>query len=149
MGHQHFTETQYGVVAARRLALDGLMWQVPSLSLAAQAFLLTVSLNVAIEPVSRLVAAIIGVVVTAASAQLMVKHRRHELIDRLLLEKMEASLGLPKVHSSPAVLAAGLGMARANWFVRIRSFAVWLAMLILLGFVSAAAGAVAILNLIL
>lgn len=39
------TVAMYQVVTGRRQAIDTMMWQVPSLSLTAQAFLLTISLG--------------------------------------------------------------------------------------------------------
>lgn len=62
----------------RRQSIDQMMWQVPGLSLAAQSFLLTISLGHS-GGAARLVSGLLGLVASLATIQLLLKHRFHEL----------------------------------------------------------------------
>jgi hypothetical protein len=84
----------YEVIAFRRMQYEAMMWQVPALSLTAQAFLLTIALGPDSKPMSRVVTGLLSAVVALVSVQLMLKHRRHELIDSKWLEKFEVDHGL-------------------------------------------------------
>jgi hypothetical protein len=52
-----------------------IMWQAPALGLAAEAFLMNVSLNSALSRNARIIAALLGACVALMSMQLMAKHR--------------------------------------------------------------------------
>jgi hypothetical protein len=69
---------QYQVVAARRLQWDNLVWQVPILSLTAQAFLFTIALGTDTRPLARLASGVLSLVVTVLSITLMARHRQAE-----------------------------------------------------------------------
>jgi hypothetical protein len=93
-------------LAARRLGYDTMMWQTPSLGMTAQAFLFTLALASGSSPWARLIAALLSLVLSLLVTQLMAKHRRHELLDSLLLERIEQSLGVDAVadvalHTGP------------------------------------------------
>lgn len=82
-------ETVYAVVAARRLQWDNLLWQVPILGLTAQAFLFTIQLGGDSRQVSRVIAALLSLVVTYLCVTLMARHRQAELFDAHWLEAFE------------------------------------------------------------
>ena len=79
-------EIVYQAVVARRLQWDNLVWQVPLLSLTAQAFLFTIALGNGTEVIARLVAATLSLVITCLSVTLMARHRQAELADSHWLE---------------------------------------------------------------
>lgn len=80
---------QYQVVSARRLQWDNLVWQVPILSLTAQAFLFTTALGPQTAPLPRLTSAVLSLVVTVLSITLMARHRQAEETDARWLEWFE------------------------------------------------------------
>jgi hypothetical protein len=94
---------QYQVVAARRLQWDNLVWQVPILSLTAQAFLFTIALGADTQPVPRLTSAVLSLVVTVLSISLMARHRQAEEVDAAWLERFEAERFGPErtLHGLP------------------------------------------------
>ncbi|GHH64216.1 hypothetical protein GCM10017772_00230 [Promicromonospora soli] len=65
----------YATVTARRLQQDSLVWQVPVLSLTAQAFLYTIALGPESSGFARIVSAVISIVITVLSVTLMARHR--------------------------------------------------------------------------
>ena len=90
----------YGAVAARRTAWDSLLWQVPVLSLTAQAFLFTIALGGADEW-GRIIAAFLSLDIAVISIMLMGRHRQAELLDAHWLERFEAqqlNLGISGAH---------------------------------------------------
>ncbi len=115
----------YEIVAHRRMQYDGMMWQVPALSLTAQAFLLTIAVGPDSSPVARVVSGLLSAVIALISVQLMTKHRRHESVDSRWLEKFERDRGLEPVHAPPRGRAEALGLRRATWLERLSSFDVW------------------------
>ena len=86
----------YEAAEARRSASNQMMWQVPALSLAAQSFLLTVALEQGTSLTGRIVAAVVGAVAALATAQLMLKHRYHEIDQSRWLERFWAAQGWPR-----------------------------------------------------
>jgi len=92
------TEPVYAAVAARRLQWDNLLWQVPTLSLTAQAFLFTIALGSDSQRFARVVACVLSLVVTFLSVTLMARYRQGELNDAHWLEQYEMDHGLPVVH---------------------------------------------------
>ncbi|MBL0886208.1 hypothetical protein [Myceligenerans indicum] len=86
----------YATVAARRLQWDSLVWQVPVLSLTAQAFLYTIALGPESSSAARITSAVISIVITALSVTLMARHRQGEITDAQWLAEYETSL--PKVY---------------------------------------------------
>jgi hypothetical protein len=71
----------YQAVVARRLQWDALLWQVPALSLAAQAFLLTIALSPDSSRVARVVTSGLAVVAGFLSVHLLIRHRQAEVAD--------------------------------------------------------------------
>lgn len=124
-------EVTYQVVAARRAQQDGLMWQVPILSLTAQAFLLTIALGQGTSRFARVVAALLSVVAAALSILLMGKHRLNEVHDADWLEHYERGHGLPVVHSREYV--RDWNRAQARPWLRLSLYRVWVGGLAVFG----------------
>jgi general stress protein CsbA len=82
----------YATVTARRLQQDSLVWQVPVLSLTAQAFLYTIALGPDSSSFARIVSAVISIVITVLSVTLMARHRQSEVTDAEWLTEYEATL---------------------------------------------------------
>jgi hypothetical protein len=85
----------YAAVAARRANFDAMLWQVPVLSLTAQAFLFTISLGHDSSKWSRVIASLLSLVVTALSIVLMARQRQAEVTDAHLLAELEQHAKLP------------------------------------------------------
>jgi hypothetical protein len=83
-------EIVYQAVVARRLQWDNLVWQVPLLSLTAQAFLFTIALGNGTETVARCIAAGLSLIITFLSITLMARHRQAELTDAHWLEAYDS-----------------------------------------------------------
>ncbi len=81
MGGNDARDRLYEVVAARRLQWDALLWQVPALSLTAQAFLLTIVLGPNSSRFARIVSAVLSLAAALMSMQLMASDRRAEVTD--------------------------------------------------------------------
>ena len=79
----------YNVVAARRLQWDNLLWQVPALSIAAQAFLMTIALSSSYETWPRRAAALLAVGMSLMSLNLLARQRLSEVIDAHFLAAFE------------------------------------------------------------
>ncbi|UIK90271.1 hypothetical protein [Arthrobacter polaris] len=86
------TELAYQAVVARRLQWDTLLWQVPTLSLTAQAFLFTIALGSNSSQISRTIAASLSIIVTCLSVTLMARYRQSEFMDASWLHEREKSL---------------------------------------------------------
>ncbi|HEY0392203.1 MAG TPA: hypothetical protein VGC63_10860 [Solirubrobacterales bacterium] len=65
-------------VESRRQAIDAMIWQVPALSVAAQAFLYVAGLNPRASDGIQIFAGAIGFMAAIAAMQLLLKHRYHE-----------------------------------------------------------------------
>lgn len=89
---------QYDPLASRRTAIDRMLWRTPALSLTAQSFLFSVALGSEIAPAARVGAALLALVASLASMQLMSKHRYHELQDSKLLREFEDAEGFVPIH---------------------------------------------------
>ncbi len=121
----------YQVVAARRVSYDNMIWQAPFLSLAAQAFLLTIALSSDALALGRFLAASLGVLSSLASIQLMLKHRVHEVADSKWLEDFEKKY-------FPEAVVHGKERPYAEYGVptRWRSTRVWIGVLAAFGLVA-------------
>ena len=107
-----------------------LLWQVPALSLTAQAFLFTIALAKNVDPGARVVTGILSVVTSLMSIYLMLSHRIHaERQGRVAMDlalQLGAQRGPEKYHRG----AAGVWAA-----VNRGSFALWILGLGLFGMV--------------
>ncbi len=102
------------------------MWQVPVLSLTAQAFLFTITLDSQATRGAQILAAVLALVASLTSIQLMAKHRHHEVSDAKWLESFEKSRtegGFQVIHAKRKK-----PVRRGPWrfFVRQSSYVVWL-----------------------
>jgi hypothetical protein len=84
--------TIYETVSARRAQWDNLVWQVPLLSLTAQAFLFSIALSPDGHRFSRAIAAALSVVVSFLCITLMARHRQAELTDAHWLRDRELEM---------------------------------------------------------
>ncbi|WP_446220109.1 hypothetical protein [Micromonospora sp. IBHARD004] len=117
----------YAVVGARRTSFDTMMWQVPALTTAAQAFLLTIALQPGGSPAAQAVAAILGAILAVLSAQLMAKHRHLEMSDSRLAERIERQLGLEQGLGVPPHAAGRFRLGNHQpWWIRLSSYRLWL-----------------------
>lgn len=82
-------DLMYQAVAARRLQWDNLLWQVPVLSLTAQAFLFATALGADVHNWARALVALLSLIISVLSILLMGRHRQGELIDAHWLERYE------------------------------------------------------------
>jgi len=127
--------TVYQVIGTRRIAYDTLMWQIPALGLAAQAFLLTIAFGADSSRSSRLVAGVLAMMVAFVAVQTMHKHRANETTDSLILERLEEENGIevmPGVHphARPDIRGRAVGNQMVDrWLNRHRSVRLWAASL--------------------
>jgi hypothetical protein len=113
----------YQVVAARRIQWDNLIWQVPLLSLTAQAFLFSIALGSDARPVSRIVASGLSMVVSVLCILLMARHRQADVADAAWLERWEKSHsgGDPErvIHGEPWRIRRNAARPELGLFGRI------------------------------
>ncbi|MFE9324811.1 hypothetical protein ACIHDR_18225 [Nocardia sp. NPDC052278] len=79
----------YRTVADRRLQYENLLWQVPALSLTAQAFLFSISMGADNDSIARIASSLLALIVSFISIMLMASHRLAERKDALWLERFE------------------------------------------------------------
>ncbi|AII07504.1 MULTISPECIES: hypothetical protein [Rhodococcus] len=82
-------EALYRVVAARRLQYENLLWQVPALSLTAQAFLFSIALGQGVDTWARIFSAVLALNLSVISIMLMASHRQAEIRDVQWLDRFE------------------------------------------------------------
>lgn len=132
----------YNAVAQRRLQYDALMWQVPALSLTAQAFLFTIALDGGAGRLARVLAGLLAAIVSFLTVQLMAKHRWHERIDSNWLDRFEQRSGLEPVHGRRRRLAEGVGLSGPHLLIRWSSYRLWQCGITMFGVVGLACAAV-------
>lgn len=120
----------YDIVSARRIHHDAHVWQVPVLSLTAQAFLFTISLAHDSSIAARIMSASLSVSISVMSIHLMVRHRAFERTDALWIEAFEAQHGL---DAQTAIRASPVGPRTFRFLVRWTAFDVWVWGLALFG----------------
>jgi len=129
-------------LASRRAGIDAMMWQTPALGMTAQAFLLTLALAPGSSRWARLLASMLSLALSFMVTQLMAKHRRHEMLDSLLLERLEDRFGLAELievapHAGPSARHSDdlettrkrLARSTPGWhrFWRMSSYEIWMA----------------------
>lgn len=135
---EHFGSV-YTAIAARRTAFDTLMWQVPTLGLAAQAFLLTIAYGPDSSQIARCVSGGLAAVVALVAIQTMLKHRANEKTDNLILKEMEVAAGISigrgaNPHDNPEDRARAVGNELIeNRFTNSRSARLWILSLLCFG----------------
>jgi hypothetical protein len=93
--------TVYNVVAAQMQQHDLLMWQVPVLSLTAQAFLFTIILGGESSRTARILASTLAVISSILSMQLMAKHHWYRQLEWKWLGAFEEDHHLEQAHKRP------------------------------------------------
>jgi len=91
--HSLSLDSVYAAVAERRTQFDNLVWQVPALSLTAQAFLFTLALSPDGSRYSRTVACLLSMLTSFLTVQLLTKQRQAEIADAHWLARIEKSHG--------------------------------------------------------
>ncbi len=134
---------QYQVVAARRQNFDSMLWQVPALSLTAQAFLLVIALGSGSGHLARIAAGLLSAVTALMSVQLLLRQRLHEEADSRWLEDFEDSHDLEPIHRRAAERVAAAGM-QARGLAKRPSHQLWLIGLVLFGVIGLAAALAAL-----
>lgn len=130
----------YAAVATRRSQFDNLVWQVPVLSITAQAFLFTISLGPDTRPLGRVITCLLSLVVTFLTLQIFTRHRQAEITDAHWLEDYEQRHGIsPGGHglywrNLREGTSAGAGVF--SGFARLRGFVTWAVGLSLFGLAS-------------
>lgn len=112
------SEMVYNAVAARRLQWDNLLWQVPTLSLTAQAFLFTIALGTDSQRFARTVACTLSLIVTFLSITLMARYRQGEISDAHWLERFETDNNLPVAHGRQFKRQRDTEPLQAGWIGR-------------------------------
>jgi disulfide bond formation protein DsbB len=127
---------------SRRYTIDQMMWQVPALSLTAQAFLLTIAYGHDSRWVARVVAACVGVATAIAGIQLLLRHRYHEELNSHWLEQLAEAKRWPTFHvpnrAEAFAYQGGEPRARQKWSLKNRlslahSPPIWISALALFG----------------
>jgi len=127
----------YQTVAARRMAYDSLLWQMPALSLTAQAFLFSTVLTPGSSRTAQVIASTLALSVSLASLHALRRFRLGQHMDSLLLDRVESELGAEglfginphaSVESRARDLRQGFGaiMRRSpakTWYIVLSLFA--------------------------
>jgi hypothetical protein len=127
----------YQVMAARHLGLDQMVWQVPGLSLTAQAFLMTIGLGPGVGQLARLASGSLSTIISVMSVQLLMRHRRSAIADATWLARFERNRGWEVLHRPLNERCADLNL-HGTRLARVRSYRVWLAGLASFGLVELA-----------
>jgi hypothetical protein len=121
---------QYGIICSRRQSMDDKVWQVPSLAIAAQAFLLAGALGVETTNWRSLALSFLSLIVGAASCQLMAKTRQMEVEDAERLadfERQHAAEGYEVLHAK----SDGHPAVPRNFLTRAKSYKIWFGILVI------------------
>jgi hypothetical protein len=108
----------YQAVAERHLQYENLLWQVPTLSLTAQAFLFSISMSAGNDPVARIASSLLALVVSIISIMLMASHRLAGRKDALwleLFEQNELDVGTWGAHGAAFQTQQDIADLDAGW----------------------------------
>lgn len=127
----------YDKLCDRRESTNVLLWQVPTLSLTAQAFLLSVSLDGGISTLGRFLTATIGSFAAVATCQLFARHRFLEERMSVMLDELESEANMPPAHQprtfTKRLLATSKPFKESSGFRylfrKTKSHGVWLVVL--------------------
>jgi hypothetical protein len=115
-------ETYFRVLEERRRAAEGVLWQLPGISLAAQAFLLSAGLSSDAEPCSRVVVGLLGIAAVFGTALFVVYQAVRADIFRCWLKQMVC---LPLAPDELAIKSLKLSNTKIRWMKRVfRAFPV-------------------------
>lgn len=131
---------QYEALNNRRNSFNQLMWQTPTLSLTAQAFLFSIVFAKDVSWKAQLLTATLALASAVASLILLAKHRGGEVDMAKRLEQMESEGCFPHIN-------AKMIESSAPWYVRMSSYKLWIILLSLFGVASTLAIARVLYNL--
>jgi hypothetical protein len=115
-------EEQYKILSQRRIASNNLVWQAPTLGIAAQAFLLAGAFNPQMEPVTAAMLCAFSLFVGLAALQLVTKHRYHEVVDAELMAEFEGQTeGYSPLHAKGGLKTT----VKRTWLSGISSYKLW------------------------
>jgi hypothetical protein len=134
---------QYQLVAGRRQTFDTMLWQVPALSLTAQAFLLVIALGSGSGHLARIAAGLLSAVTALMSAQLLLRQRLHEEADSRWLQAFEKSHDLEQIHRRASERVTAVGK-ESRGLTKQPSHRLWVVGLILFGATGLAAALTAL-----
>ena len=86
----------YELVELRRQQFDGMIWQVPALTFAGQAFLFSVLLGPDVASWARVAAGVFSIGISYLSLMLLARHRQAEEADSTWLREYERRNGWPE-----------------------------------------------------
>jgi hypothetical protein len=115
----------YETVAARRIATDSMMWQVPALTLTAQSFLLTIALDSTATRGAQVLSSVLALSTSFASMQLMARHRFFERQDSQTLERIELNRLSVEMRPLHAKHVPPTGLCLWTRIVSLKSYYVW------------------------
>ena len=127
----------FSILEERRRSFEQVMWQAPSLSIAAQAFLLSAAFASDTPRYARIVVLLLGLAAILATLHLLAKHRYLESLHGQVESVCLSKLGWPhlrreQLHELLATEAAseiGAARWRGNWIghivVDVQAFHVW------------------------
>ncbi|MBP0452641.1 hypothetical protein J5Y04_24305 [Kitasatospora sp. RG8] len=117
---------QYQIVAARRQSFDDKMWQVPAISLAAQAVLLGIVANTSSGHLGRVIAGFLAVGAALATTNLLLRQRRNQEADKAWLCRFEQRAGWLAVHKGSNERAEDVHVC-TPFLAKARPHRVWIA----------------------
>lgn len=86
-------DPRYNAVAARAANWDTLLWQMPALTIAAQAFLMTIALGAGTSQAPRIIALTISIGTLFLAIVSMARQRQSSITDARILAGMELNAG--------------------------------------------------------
>ncbi|GAA3083636.1 hypothetical protein GCM10020000_82280 [Streptomyces olivoverticillatus] len=131
--HQHGSDSQYQVVAARRKSFEDRAWQIPAIVLAAQAVLLKAATERDSGHTVCITAGFLTAFLALMAANLLLRQRRNQLADYAwLLEFERVHDGWDIVHVRSRDRASRFGI-ETPLLARVPPYVVWVAGPALLG----------------
>lgn len=106
----------HSALVDKRTTLDQLIWQVPMIALAAQAFLLTIAFDTDKCPFYRYCSGVVATIIGLLSWQLFIRHTALEREASIELEKLEVQHFGQTVHARPPKKLGRIGwQSRPLW----------------------------------
>lgn len=110
--------SQYDMLASRRESADTMLWEAPTISLTAQAFLLNTALD-SNEWESVVVSSLLSFATSLAALHLMMKHRFFEQRDSIFLQKLEERYATYLFNAKPPSV---IGSSYVRWLYALAAF---------------------------
>jgi hypothetical protein len=128
----------FSTLEDRRRSFEQVMWQVPSLSIAAQAFLFSAAFASDTPRYARVIVLLLGIAAVLAALQLLAKHRYLESLHGQVESLCLGKLGWPQLYREElhkllqTEAASEMGAARwrrtwvGNVVIDVQAFHVWM-----------------------